>query len=60
MQIQQLLSRGVDGLLINTLGEKEESERILDAVQGQVPVVTFIYPMVNLSRVVLDLINRFF
>ena len=40
MQIKQLLSRGVDGLLINTLGEKDESERILDAVQGQVPVVT--------------------
>ena len=60
MQIKQLLSRGVDGLLINTLGEKEESERILDAVQGQVPVVTFIYPISNLSSAVLDLITDFF
>ena len=53
-QIEQMISRGVDGLLINTRGEEEESELILNAVQDQVPVVTFYYPIANLSGVVLD------
>ena len=60
MQIKQLLSLGVDGLLINTRGHEDESERILAAVRGRVPVVTFIYPTPNLSGVVLDLITDFF
>ena len=54
MQIKELLSRGIDGLLINTRGDQEESERIMNTVQGRVPVVTFHYPTPNLSGVVLD------
>jgi LacI family transcriptional regulator len=60
IQIKQLLSRGVDGLFINTRGHKDEPERILDVVRERVPVVTFIYPTPNLSGVVLDLITDFF
>ena len=59
-QIKQLLSRGIDGLLINTRGHKDESELILAAVKGRVPVVTFHFPTPNLSGVVLDLITDFF
>ena len=59
-QIKQLISRGIDGLLIHTWGGKEESERILDTVRGRVPVVTFRYPIPNLSGAVLDLVTDFF
>ena len=59
-QIKQLLSRGVDGLLINARGHEDESERILAAVRGRVPVVTFHHPTLNLSGVVLDLMTDFF
>ena len=61
-QIKQLLSRGIDGLLINARGHEDESERILAAVRGRVPVVTFHHPnpTPNLSGVVLDLITDFF
>ena len=59
-QIKQLLSRGVDGLLINARGHEDESERILTAVRGRVPVVTFHHPTLNLSGVVLDLMTDFF
>ena len=44
LQIRQLISRGIDGLLIHTRGDEEESERILNIVRGTVPVVTFHYP----------------
>ena len=54
LQIRQLISRGIDGLLINTRGDAGESERILNMVRGRVPVVTFYYPTQNLSGVVLD------
>ena len=60
MQINQLLSRSIDGLLINTRGDEEESERIVNTVQERVPVVTFHYPTPNLSGVVLDLTTDFF
>ena len=53
-QIKQLISWGIDGLLINTRGDEGESERILNVVNGQVPVVVFFYPTENLSGVVLD------
>ena len=54
-QIQQTMARGVDGLLIYTRGEGGESERILQAVGGLLPVVTFVYPTSKeLSGVVLD------
>ena len=43
LQIRQLISWGIDGLLINTRGDEGESERILDTVRGQVPVVTYNY-----------------
>ena len=59
LQIRQLISWGIDGLLINTRGDEEESERILNAVRGRVPVVTFLYPTQNLSGVVLDYVSDF-
>ena len=54
VQIQQLLSRGIDGLFIDARGDLEESERILQAVKGRVPVVMLIHPTPHLSGVVLD------
>ena len=60
LQIEQLLSRGIDGLLIHTRGDQGESERILNAVRGRVPVVTFTHPMQNLSGVVVEEITSFF
>ncbi|MDE2809977.1 MAG: substrate-binding domain-containing protein, partial [Gemmatimonadota bacterium] len=60
MQINRLLSRSIDGLLINTRGDEEESERIVNTVQERVPVVTFHYPTPNLSGVVLDNAANFF
>ena len=60
LQIQQLIAQGVDGLLIHTRGDEGESERILDAVKGRVPVVTFFYPIQNLSGVILDLVSDFY
>lgn len=60
-QIQQAMARGVDGLLIHTLGEKVESERILQTVDGLLPVVTFVYPTsTELSGVELDETAGFF
>ena len=59
IQIKQLLSRGIDGLLIHTLGDREESERILNAVRGLVPVVTFTHPTQSLSGVVVEEIASF-
>ena len=59
-QIKQLVSWGVDGLLIHTRGDEGESERILDAVKGRVPVVTLHYPTENLSGVVLDYVSDFY
>ncbi len=58
-KIKQLLSRGIDGLLIHTRGVEGESERILDTVRGRVPVVTFPYPTQNLSGVVEDAMANF-
>ncbi len=58
-KIKQLLSRGIDGLFIHTRGDEGESERILDAVRGRVPVVTFPYPTQNLSGVVEDAMANF-
>ena len=59
VQIQQLLSRGIDGLLINARGDIDESERVFSAVEGRVPVVTLVHPVPNLSGVVLDQITDF-
>ncbi len=59
-QVKQLVSWGVDGLLIHTRGDEGESERILDAVKERVPVVTFFYPIQNLSGVILDLVSDFY
>ncbi len=54
-QILQMISRGVDGLLVNTRGDKGESERILKTVKERVPVVTFHFPTSqDLSGVELD------
>ena len=59
LQIRQLLSRGIDGLLIRTRGNQGESERILNAVRGRMPVVTFTDPIQDLSGVVLEEITSF-
>ena len=54
-QIKEMIARGVDGLLINTRGGEDESERILRTVEGRVPVVTFVHPTnQDLSGVELD------
>jgi len=52
--IKKLLSRGVDGLLIDARGVVVESEVIMHAVRELVPVVTFHHPIPNLSGVVLN------
>ena len=58
--IKKLLSRGVDGLLIDTRGVVGESEiKILHAVGELVPVVTFHYPIPALSGIVLNNIMSF-
>ena len=57
--IKKLLSRGVDGLLIDARGIVGESEVIMHAVGELVPVVTFHYPLPNLSGVVLNNITSF-
>ena len=54
MQIKQLLSQGIDGLLIHTRSDDKEDERIVNTVRGRAPVVTFHRPTPNLSGVVLD------
>ncbi len=52
--IKKLLSRGVDGLLIDARSVVVESEVIMHAVGELVPVVTFHHPIPNLSGVVLN------
>ena len=59
LQIRQLLSRGIDGLFIHTRGDQGESERILNAVRGRMPVVTFTDLIQDLSGVVLEEITSF-
>ena len=60
-QIQQMVARGVDGLLIHTRGEGWESGRILRAVEGLLPIVTFVLPTSkDLNGVVLDDTEGFF
>lgn len=58
-QIRQFLSRGIEGLLIHTRGDAEESERIVNAVSERVPVVTFTSPIKDLSGIVVDMIMSF-
>ncbi len=54
-QIHQMMSRGVDGLLIQARGTEGESELILRTVKGRVPVVTFFQPSTpDLCGVALD------
>ncbi len=59
IQIRQLLSRGIDGLLIHTRGDDKEPERIANTVGGRVPVVTFTSPIKNSSGVAVDAITSF-
>lgn len=59
-QIEQFISRGIDGLLVQTTGGMGESERILGAVDGRVPVVTFYYPARGFPGVVLDFAAGFY
>ena len=58
--IKRLLSRGIDGLLINTRGVDWETEVILNSVRGLVPVVTYLFPIPGLSGVVLNDTTSFF
>ena len=51
-QVKQLIARGIDGLFIYMRGTGDTG-RILNAVRGRVPVVTFHYPT-QVSGVVLD------
>ncbi len=60
MHIKQLISRGVDGLLINTRGDLGESKQIHDMVRERVPVVTYHYPIENTNGVVLDLVSDYY
>ena len=53
VQIEELLSQGIDGFLIRTRGDEGESARILQTIQRRVPVVTFHNPT-QMSGVVLD------
>lgn len=57
--IKKLLSRGIDGLLIDTQGVVVESDSILHAVGELVPVVTFHHPIPSLSGVVLNNVTSF-
>ena len=59
-QIEQFISRGIDGLLVQTIGDAGESERILGAVDGRVPVVAFYYPARGFPGVVLDFSAGFY
>ena len=59
-QIGQFVLRGIDGLLLQTMGDVEESERIRRAVDGRVPVVTFPYPVQDYCGVVLDQMAGFY
>ena len=54
VQMEQFISSGIDGLLVQTMGDAGESERILAAVDDRVPVVTFHYPARGFPGVVLD------
>ena len=59
-QIEQFISRGIDGLLVQTIGDEGEPDRILTAVDGRVPVVTFYYPAPGFPGVVLDFAAGFY
>lgn len=59
-QISQLLSRGIDGLLIEASGWEGEAESIRDAVGDRAPVVTFGHPLQGLSGVAVDESAGFF
>lgn len=54
MQIQQMISWGVDGLLIHTRDRSLQSNLIRDLVGDALPVVVFSYPVEGVSSVVLD------
>ena len=59
-QIEQFISRGIDGLLVQTIGDTGEPERIQAAVDGRVPVVTFHYPASGFPGVHLDFAAGFY
>lgn len=53
-QISQFISRGTDGLFVQTLGDVEESDRIHRAIDGRVPFVTYPHSVRDSFGVVLD------
>ncbi len=59
-QIEQFISSGIDGLLVQTTGDTGESARILGAVDGRVPVVTFSAPARGFAGVVMDFTAGFY
>ena len=54
VQIRQMISRGVDGLLVQVRGTRDEARGVSDAVEGTVPVVAFSRSLEGFSSVVLD------
>lgn len=54
LQIRQMISRGVDGLLLHARGDPDEARRIVEAVGDVVPVVSFSQVLEGISCVVLD------
>lgn len=54
VQIWQMISRGVDGLIIHTRGETDEGKRVVEAVRNAVPVVSFSHSVDGVKGVVLD------
>ena len=60
VQMEQLVSRGIDGLLLQTIGDEGEPERIRSVVDGRVPVVSLNYPAPGFPGVVLDFAAGFY
>ena len=60
LQISQLLSRGIDGLLIEASGWEGEAEHIRGAVGDRALVATFGHPLQGLSGVAVDESGGFF
>lgn len=54
VQISQMISRGIEGLIIHTRGDADEGKRIVNAIGNAVPAVAFSYAVEGIPSVVLD------
>jgi len=54
LQIRQMISRGVDGLIIHMPGEADESKVIPEAVKDMVPIIAFNRAVEGISSVAVD------